>query len=246
MKIPLSPLLLAALLGCGGGSSSSGGDPAPQRRGVVRIDWPERPSRLVPSAANSVVVTLSKGGVPVGSQTVARPTSEAVFEGLAYGHYDVGVAAYPSTDGLATDPAAVPQGTGAGGMDVSEDHDGDADVATASTVARLAVSPGAVAFDKGQSATVGVSATDAQGRIVVLGANGGTEPVAWTLKPTGFATLNANGLSATLRGTHSTASATGLVVSASMVVDDAGAKVAATAPVTVNAIDDGTGTVGVH
>lgn len=244
MKIPLSLVSLAALaaVGCGGGGSSHSGTAtdAALGRATVTVAWPDRPGRLVPTAASSVVVALTKG-TAVLTQTVARPagggTSAAAFTGLAYGKYAVGVKAYPSTDG-----SGVAQAAGTGGLTVTEDLPGKASVALASAVSTLTLTPNSLAFDKGTSATATVSATDASGAIVLLSANGATEPLAWSVDAPANATLATSGPIATLTGVHS-GSAT---LRVTMVVDDAGHVVTGTAPVAVNAIADGTGTVTVH
>ena len=239
-SIPLALVSLFVLAGCGGGGSSHSDGPATPAvksgTATLTVKWPTE-GRQIPLAANSLVATLKLNGAAVATRTLARPAPTATFTGLAYGTYTVDVKAYPTADG-----SGVAQATGLGTAVVTEDAPGAAGVALASTVAHLAITPAALRFPKGSSTTLAVSATDADGNIVLLAAGGGTETVAWTLDAATNATLVPTGLTATLTGVHSGAA----TVTASMVVDDAGSLATATAATTVTPIDDGSTTVTIH
>ena len=114
-NITLSLLLLAStvgLAGCGagsGGNSNSIGAIGAASRGVGRatitLKWPARTvSRLIPAAANRVVVTLKKNGAVYGSPVnMDRPTSGSfvttqTVENLPTGDYTADALAYPDTN----------------------------------------------------------------------------------------------------------------------------------------------------
>src|ERR1051326_6629404 len=74
-------------MGCGNGSKVN---QAPPTRGTgtlrIEINWP-RPSRLVPSAAQSITIEVSSSGQDITPKTIARPpdgtnTSVATFDDL--------------------------------------------------------------------------------------------------------------------------------------------------------------------
>ena len=226
--------LLPLLAGCGGGGSSSS-SPAPsgQGRASVTVAWPAR-GRFVPLAANSVVVELDLNGVKT-RKTLARSgdgasLGTASFTNLRYGAYAVIVKAYPTDDG-----SGVAQASGLGAMTVTEDVPGSAAVSLATTVETVSILP--AAFDKGQTATLGISAKDENGAIVLL-ESGGAEVASWTTTssliefqgPTEGPTVRVKGLHSGVAAVRATLTLGGDVF-------------AATANVTVNAIDDGTGTV---
>lgn len=240
MKLHSLALLALLAAGCGGGSSSPSPAKTDTRYGVLTVRWPDR-GRLIPLASNSLVATLFQNGQAVASQTVIRPdgsganTTQTTFSGLAYGSYTLDVRAYPAADGTGT-----AQAVGAGTMTVTEDQPGAATVALASTVAHLSIVP--AVLDKGATLAVDASATDADGNVVLLSAGDGEEALTWSTLDTHFATVTGTGPTATLKGVHSGAT----TVTATLKTTDAGATVSTTAPVTVNVVNDGTGTVTIQ
>lgn len=239
--------LLVALAGCGGGSSSSG-SPAPTGTGfgTLTVNWPSR-TRLIPNAANSIVVRLKLNGKAVGDpKTISRPEGDApstttTLSNLAYGSYTLDLAAYPTIDGTASDPSTIAQATGTGSMTVTEDTPGVASVKLSSTVTGITVSP--VSVDKGKTVDVTVSAKDSDGDIVLLAAGGGSEPVEWSTGSAAVATITGSGPTATLKGVHSG----NTTVKATLHGAD-GSVIASSSPTTVkvNVINDGTGTVTIQ
>jgi len=61
---------LCTMGGCGG----SGNQETPTGRAVLTFVWPDR-TRLIPAAANSITVTLTRGGALLASQVVPRRIS---------------------------------------------------------------------------------------------------------------------------------------------------------------------------
>ena len=240
-----SPLFLALLLaGCGGGGSSSKA-PSPTNatgRASIALAWPVRDARFVPLAANGVRVRLLRNGVVAGERLLARSgdgasVARADFDGLAYGEYDAEVRAYPSADGTGT-----AQATGLVRITVGETP-ATADVRLSTTVASLEILP--VSVTKLESATVGVTARDAEGNVVLLAAEDGREAVAWSVDPLpgGFVAgtfSDISGPMATLAATRSGRT----TIRAS--VDLGGTPLVATGDLTVGAIDDGTATVTIR
>ena len=193
----LLPLLLA---GCGGHGGRPSSPAAKGGRAVLKVEWPDRKARLIPSAANSLVVTLAKAdGTPVATQTIPRPaagtsTTSTEFSALPYGDLRVAVAAYPNDDGT-----GVAQASGADTLRVEEDKPGAVDVALGSTVKTLSVTPASAYVSVGGTATLTATAKDASGALVLLAAGGGSD-VYWVSYEPRVATLTGNGPTATLKG----------------------------------------------
>ena len=249
MRLSSLPFAFLALLlaGCGGGGSSSGGttsSPAESSlgRASVALAWPARNARFVPLAANGVRVRLLLNGAVAGERLVARSgdgasVARAEFDGLAYGEYDAEVRAYPNADGTGT-----AQATGLARITVGESP-ATADVLLSTTVASIEILP--VSVLKLGSATVGVTARDADGNVVLLAAGDGQEAVTWSVDPLpgGFVAgtvADISGPTATLTATRSGTT----TIRAS--VDLGGTPLVATGGLTVGAIDDGTATVTIR
>ncbi len=226
------PLLLASLcvLGCGGHGPSPSSDTGSTRGAAsLTVAWPARTARLIPNAANSLVVTLSLNGAVVATKTVARPTgaqtsSTAEFEDLPYGTLAVAVAAFPTTDG-----SGVAQAVGAGSLVVAEGSHNAVPVSLASTVAALAVLPASVSVPANTTLSLTASATDEQGRIVLLSAGGGAETLTWTSADPSVASVAGAGPTAVLAGTAAGTTS----VAASIRVDDGGGTKSVDVPVSV-------------
>lgn len=97
---PRSVIMLATgllLAGCGGGGTAAS---LPTGAVVMRIRWPET-SRLIPTAAQSVVVSLWQNQQPLNGQraVIARPQSEYRFEGVPAGSTTIVASAHPNADG---------------------------------------------------------------------------------------------------------------------------------------------------
>ena len=243
MRPPLSSLTLLALIlsGCGGGSGS-GSKPAPAGRGKasIAVAWPSRAGRFVPYAANSAKVEITLGNETTTRILVregdAASVGAASFSGLKYGDYAVRIRAFPTTDAT-----GVAQAVGMGAMRVVKNVEGHAEVSLATTAKSISILP--VAIDNSATATVSITALDENGAIVLLEV-GGSEVAAWSLDATDpvVATFVGATDQATvlLKGVHS--GSTTLRASVSL-----GGPVLTAPPasVTINATNDGSGTVNV-
>ena len=196
----LSLLLLASavgLAGCGAGSggSNSVGAVSGASRGVGRatitLKWPVRTvSRLIPNAANRVVVTMKKNGVVYGSPvTMDRPlsgsyvTSQTV-DNLPTGDYTADAAAYPDTN-----PASIAQAKILNqSFTVVDGQTANLNLTMASAIASLVVSGAGGATSLAPAATLQVSAVakDAANSAVLTS---GT--ITYSSNATGVATVNA-------------------------------------------------------
>lgn len=167
-------LFLCALLaaGCGGsGGSSSGAD----SRGAIRftIQWPE-PGRLIPSAAQSIQIALSRDGQTLVQRTVARPpvgqnTSTETLDGLTPGQVLATASAHPSPNGT-----GVAQATGAVTLTIVADQITPAVLTLNSTIARVDLL--AVTRTIVPDSTLGVTALARDGG----GATVLTDPANWS------------------------------------------------------------------
>lgn len=171
--IGLSLLAAASLVWSVGCGTSSGGSSAGDRaHGAIRISikWPVR-SKVIPTAASSIKITISETGIATQSQLVARPagagpfTSLATFNNLAVGQANVSAVAYPNADGSGN-----AQGAGAAAVSVQPNTTTQQTVTMASTITQIVIIGGS-----NQSGTVGTpltltaSALDANGSMVVTG-----------------------------------------------------------------------------
>ena len=244
-RVPLlSSLLVIVLAGCGGGSSSS---PAAKGKGLATLNilWPERTeSRLIPTASNAIVVTLSMTGAPTVSKTVSRPpagttTTSTAFDSLFYGTYTVDAKAVPNADGT-----GVAQAFGSSTMAIAEGVPGTANVALGSSITHLGFSPAVPSVAKNATLVVTATALDAANNVVLVAPGAGGESFVWSLDatPSASITVQNSGDKVNVLGLHA-GSAT---LRVSLGTNATGAPLALTIPVTVTAINDGTGTVTVH
>ncbi|MBC7806113.1 MAG: PQQ-like beta-propeller repeat protein [Akkermansiaceae bacterium] len=102
-----TPLLLSAGCGGGGGNGSPTQNAATRKTGglSLSVTWPDR-TRLIPDAAESIVVTVRKAGVTLRTTTLQRPaagqplTTVASFDDLPVGNdYTVSADAFPVGNG---------------------------------------------------------------------------------------------------------------------------------------------------
>ena len=158
----LAATITALLLtGCGGGSSPSGSSGLGQAQFTVQ--WPTQQSalrqpRLVPAAANSIVITLTDSQQKtIAAQTLVKPQgltgypggpipATATFTGLTPGQDKAAVVAYPNLDGTGTPlaQARVPLTITAGQTTTTS-------ATLASTIRSVLVAPGPPALPVGQS-----------------------------------------------------------------------------------------------
>lgn len=229
---------LLALAGCGGSSSGSSAAVGARGKATLNVIWPDRSGRLIPTAANSLTVTLSQNGSTISSQTIARPaagqnTTSTTFTDLPIGNLDVAVSALPNADGT-----GVAQAVGAGTMTVAVGTPGAVTVSLVSTAATLAVSPASPHIGMGGTGVFTASARDASNNIVLLQTSG-SEPIVWSTSAPGIVTIS---------GTGPVATATGVAVGSSTVTarfttDDGGDTITGSANVSVVA---GSGTVTIR
>jgi outer membrane protein assembly factor BamB len=191
-----SCLILSGLIaapGCGG----SGGrattvlsDTSVQSVGKASftIHWPA-PSRLIPSAANSIVVTIAKtDGSLLAKKTLSRPveggTTSATFDDLQVGSVVATVTAHPSTDGTGT-----VQASAADTVTIEGGKTATLSLTLGSTIDHLDVSPSSLPLTTGETASLTVTAKNAEGEIVL------TAPanITFASDTAGTATVDSNG-----------------------------------------------------
>ena len=136
LSVVIAGLPLLSGCGSGGHTTNLSGGTTKAARGVLNlsIKWPERPvtvpGRVVPLAANSIVLTLTPVATVTGrlvpgspvTLTVTRPTtagtqptvSNPTFPNLELGTYTLTAVAYPNADGTGTAQATGPQAGQAG------------------------------------------------------------------------------------------------------------------------------------
>lgn len=147
---------LICLSGCGGGGGSKNNTNTSANRGQARVTiyWPEPSKRLVPLAANSIKVSLSKSGQgqPIATQIARRPATGSgettlTFTLLEPGEVRLSAAAYPGADGT-----GIPQASGETTATISPGIVTNTDLTLATTIKRLTLSPASVTVRVKQSA----------------------------------------------------------------------------------------------
>ena len=170
MKLRLSCfflVVLAVLLaGCGGGGTPPGTASTAVGRATITFTWPAR-TRLIPVAANSIMVTLTQGAVTVASQVVTRPatgsTATVTFNSVPAGTVNVTATAYPNADGTGT-----AQATATTSIVVQANQNTPFSLTMGSTIDHLVSSPASIAIGVGDVAAVTVTAMDASGNTVLI------------------------------------------------------------------------------
>lgn len=202
----LTPLLCS----CGGGRVATTG------RATVSVTWPES-SRLIPLAANSVLVILKQNGQWVEQIILDRPagggTAQASFENLPVGEFQVAASAHPQAGAV-----GVAQANAISGALVEPDQTTNIKMTMASTIVRGSISPTTTTLNVGQSATLTGAFENAQRQAVFVS----NDTLQWTSRNPALVTVDAAGLiTAVSAGT------------ATVEVKDSESKVVATTSVTV-------------
>ena len=153
--VTLTLSLSSFLTGCGGSSApAQNGSPTTPSTGSSRgkatftIVWPA-PTRLIPSASNSITISLSGAttGAPLfGTQTISRPpsgqgTSTVTFENLEPRSLIATASAFPTTDGT-----GVAQASGQVPLTIIADETAQASLTMNSTIDHLDVSPPSIRY----------------------------------------------------------------------------------------------------
>lgn len=158
-------------LGCGSGSGSKSpalGTAESTGRAVFSAYLPE-PSRLIPSAANSIKVTMTKGGVVKGEKVVVRPTSGSgetsiTFDTLPLGDMVATAVAFPSNDGT-----GVPQAQSASiPITVQPNVNTPIQLTMASTITKVEIYPSNLQLRVGESQALTATAKNDQNQAVLV------------------------------------------------------------------------------
>ena len=157
-------LTTLALAGCGSGSQAMAPSTGALR---VSIVWPTRTTKHIPTAANSIVLTVYQDGSDVASLTVtvARPTTETTIKGAPTGVATVFAAAYASTDGSGT---ALATGATAKVTVVAGQTTDLQTITLASTIAKVTVTSATTSIEQGKTSALTAVATNARGQAVLV------------------------------------------------------------------------------
>jgi hypothetical protein len=161
----------------------------------MTIKWPARNSRIIPTAANSIVITVSMAGKTIAtSGAIARPakggTSTWNTPSLPEGTYMISATALPNADGSGT-----PQASGAGTLTIVPNQNTRASVTMGSTVKTVTTTLTNILARPGFTINDSAVITDADGNNVLVA----DSAVSW--KITGSAlSLVTGGVNATFKG----------------------------------------------
>jgi|SRR5579862_2718204 len=183
--------LLVALFvaGCGGGG---GGSTTVGAQGQVAYQWTWRTisrglsSRVIPTASNSMVLSLKNGsGSVVASGTVAFPVSSWLSPSVPVGTYTLTSSTYPTTNG-----SGVAQAKGSTSVAVTANQTATADLTLGSTVAAMTVSAQSSTVNGGSQIQLTATAMDSGGNTVVVDPSA----ITWSTNNTAVANVSATGL----------------------------------------------------
>lgn len=180
-------LILALLCGCHGALVRTASTPAPRGRATFAVRWPTR-SRLIPAAAESIVVQIKKGATVLQQQVLARPTSggngSATFEQLPIGVLTAVATAYPTPGGT-----GIAQATASTSVTIQPEQNTSFGLTMASTIDHLSVSPsGTITVGKGKTVPLTAAALDAAGNLVL------TAALKWSSSAPGVAAVDSAGV----------------------------------------------------
>jgi WD40-like Beta Propeller Repeat len=186
----------ALTAGCGGGGQLSPEAPSGSGRAQFTILWPEIKSstRLIPAAAKSITVKMV-GPITI-QKTIARPPvgtnqTEVTFDAIEIGSYSVTATAYPNTDGT-----GVAQATGATSLSIQKDQTATVDLALATTITRLSLSPTQTYVPLSGEVTFTVTAYNASGAVVLIS----DTTLLWSVTTNNLASYTTSNASIKIRG----------------------------------------------
>ncbi len=182
-------LLCALLSGCGGVSRHSPAGLSAPAAGAASfaVRWPapaQVRARLIPAAANSIVVTIKRGGTVIASQTLARPAASLTFPALPVGTLSVSATAYPNANGTGAAQAAA-----TAPLVIADGQSTPLTLTLADTVTSLTVTSTAQSLGVGGTLTLAATAYDTLGSVVLTGS-----ALGWTSSNPAVATVSAAGV----------------------------------------------------
>jgi hypothetical protein len=180
----LAAVITALLSGCGGGSSRTSTTVRSTGRAAFTIKWPERPSRLIPAASNSIRITIMNGATQVATQLVTRPATFANFDTLPTGSLTAVADAFPIGDGTGTAQAhgTVPLAITANNLTV-------ASLTLGTTITHIDLTNGSSTISRGAAFTLTATPRDAANNVVLVAPGG----ISWISDNLPIATVDVNG-----------------------------------------------------
>jgi hypothetical protein len=195
-------LVAGAIVGCGGSGSGGPAVILPNTGSVsFQIAWGTRkPTRVVPLAAQSIVITIKdSGGLVVETGVVVRPAASWTSGLISPGTYTFQAAAFPTTTGTGNAEA-----TGSGSTTIVENQNTSASLTLGSTVANLTVSAPSSSVSVGTTTQLTATATDSSGNTVLVDPS----TVTWLSSDTTVATVSSSGLATAVKAGSCTFTAT--------------------------------------
>jgi hypothetical protein len=162
----------------------------------MTINWPVRNSRVIPTAANSIVITVSMAGKTVAtSGAIARPakggSSTWNTPSLPQGTYQLAATAFPNADGTGTAQAA-----GTGALTITPNRNTQASVTMGSTVTSITTSVSTLLGRPNFTFPVTVTTKDADGNVVLVA----DSDIKWQISNQGVVQVATGGVNATFKG----------------------------------------------
>lgn len=159
----LAMLCLVLLNGCG--SSTSSNNPG-TGRATFTVLWPKS-GRLIPTAANSIVVQILYGGTVLASQTLPRPAgggpTTVTFSSLGAGTLTATATAYPNMDG-----SGVAQAQASAPLTILANQNTNFSLTMNSTINTVDLTPANPRVSVGYTVQLTATARDAAGNVVLI------------------------------------------------------------------------------
>lgn len=189
----LVALATPLLVSCGGARTAPGTTTQSNvGEATMTIKWPVRNTKVIPTAANAIVVTLTQGTKLVAtSGPIARPanggTSSWTTPALPQGTYAITAQAFPNANGT----GAV-QATGSSSIAITHSSVAQASVTMGSTVANVSFSPSTIIARPNTTLSLSAKATNASGDVVLVA----DSDLTWKVSDTSVLQLLTGGVNA--------------------------------------------------
>jgi hypothetical protein len=184
--------LIFSLPGCGGGGSKQVTTARATGRAAFSIKWPERPSKLIPIASNSIRITIMNGAAQVATVLVARPQTFASFDTLPVGSLTAVANAFPNADGT-----GIAQANGTVPLAITANNQTVASLTMGSTITHFAGAPNIRTISPGTRVQLTYYPVDGFGNVVLVAPGGlkitSSNPLVMAVNPDGSVTARGLG-----------------------------------------------------
>jgi hypothetical protein len=174
LAVGISAFALIGLTGCGGSSlapTSPSGPSAPLTRGsaAFNITWPKPTGRLIPQAANSILILVKdSNGVQLDRRVVTRPTGDVLDTHVEFNNLEPGQTTFTVTAHPGTNADGTPQARGEVSLSIVSGNTTSAKLKLDSTIDHITLSQTTADIRPGRTVFVVATPYDRDGNIVLV------------------------------------------------------------------------------